>query len=106
MLTIESRKTKGNLEISFIDTGIGISKEDMEKLWTPLFTTKARGMGFGLPICKRFIEAHGGKISVESARGKGTTFKVVIPTEHKIEESEGTFVDLPEYSWSRSRMRS
>jgi len=53
-----------------------------------LFTTKARGMGFGLAICKRIIEAHGGKISVESTVGKGTTFTLIIPIEPKLEEGD------------------
>jgi len=85
-LTITSRKLDGNLEIVFSDTGVGMSKETLEKLWTPLFTTKAKGMGFGLPICKRFIEAHGGSISVKSILGKGTTTAVTFPIKQKIEE--------------------
>jgi len=85
-LTIKSRELNGNMEISFSDTGIGMSKKTLEKLWTPLFTTKARGMGFGLAICKRFIEAHSGAICVESTLGKGTTFMVTFPIEQKIEE--------------------
>jgi len=85
-LTIKSRKLEGNLEIVFSDTGGGMSKETLEKLWTPLFTTKAKGMGFGLPICKRFIEAHDGSISVKSITGKGTTFTVTFPIKQKIEE--------------------
>jgi len=85
-LTIKSRKLNSNCEIVFSDTGVGMSKETLQEVWTPLFTTKARGMGFGLPICKRFVEAHGGSISVESTRGKGTTFKVTFPIEPKIEE--------------------
>ena len=51
------------------------------KLFTPLFTTKARGMGLGLPICKRIIEAHGGTISVHSSPNKGTTFTIKMPTQ-------------------------
>jgi len=85
-LTIKSRKLDDNLEISFSDTGIGMSKETLEELWTPLFTTKAKGMGFGLPICKRFIEAHGGSISVKSTLKKGTTFTVTLPIEPKIKK--------------------
>jgi signal transduction histidine kinase len=72
--------------MTFSDTGIGMSKATLEKLWTPLFTTKAKGMGFGLAICKRFVEAHGGSISVKSALGKGTTFTVTIPIQPKIKE--------------------
>ena len=85
-LTIKSRKLDGNLEIVVSDTGGGMSKETLEKLWTPLFTTKAKGMGFGLPICKRFTEAHGGSISAKSTPRKGTTFTVTLPIEPKIEK--------------------
>ncbi|NWG10254.1 GAF domain-containing protein [Candidatus Bathyarchaeota archaeon] len=85
-LTIKSRRAGEFLEIVFADTGMGMSKRTLEKLWTPLFTTKAKGMGFGLPICKRFIEAHGGSISVESTQGKGTTIKVTFPIKPKIKE--------------------
>ncbi len=85
-LTIKSKRLDGNLEIVFSDTGSGMSKATLEKLWTPLFTTKAKGMGFGLPICKRFIEVHGGTISAESAHRKGTTFRVTLPIEPKIEK--------------------
>jgi PAS domain S-box-containing protein len=78
-LEIRSRKKKNTVEISFSDTGTGISQENIEKIFTPLFTTKAQGMGFGLPICKRFVEAHGGKITVESTVDKGTTFTLTLP---------------------------
>jgi signal transduction histidine kinase len=85
-LTIKSRKTGKYLKIVFADTGVGMSKKTLDKLWTPLFTTKAKGMGFGLPICKRFIEAHGGSISVESILGKGTTITVTFPIKPRIKE--------------------
>ncbi|MGQ9506549.1 MAG: PAS domain S-box protein [Candidatus Bathycorpusculaceae bacterium] len=85
-LTIKSREVGENLEMVFADTGIGMSKQTLEKLWTPLFTTKAKGMGFGLAICKRFVEAHGGSISVKSVLGKGTTFTVTIPIQPKMKE--------------------
>ena len=87
-LTIKSKKTRDKVEISFTDTGAGIPKETLERLFIQLFTTKARGMGFGLAICKRIIEAHDGKISVESTLGKGTTFTLIIPIEPKLEESD------------------
>jgi len=95
-LTIKSKVENDNLEIAFTDTGIGMSKDIAEKIFKPLFTTKAKGMGFGLPICKRIIEAHGGKISVESAIGKGTTFTVTIPIEPEIKKGEKVWVNIPE----------
>jgi two-component system NtrC family sensor kinase len=82
-LEITSKQTEDNVEIIVADTGIGMTKEVMEKLWTPFFTTKAKGLGLGLSICKRMIEAHGGKITVESEVGKGTKFTVTLPIEPK-----------------------
>ncbi|MGQ9624304.1 MAG: PAS domain S-box protein [Candidatus Bathycorpusculaceae bacterium] len=98
-LTILSRKSDGNVQFMFIDTGVGMVKEVMEKIWTPFFTTKAKGMGLGLPICRRIIEAHGGKISVESIVGEGTTFTVTMPIEPKPRKEGGenrVWVNLPE----------
>jgi len=83
-LTIKSQKVKDNITFSFEDTGVGMSQETLNKLWTPLFTTKAKGMGLGLAISKRIVEALGGKISVKSAVGKGTTFTVTVPIEPKV----------------------
>jgi signal transduction histidine kinase len=96
-LTITTKKVTDSLTFTFSDTGVGMSKETMSKLWTPLFTTKARGMGFGLPICKRILEAHGGKISVESDIGKGTTFILTVPIKQKpTEGGERIWVNEPE----------
>jgi two-component system NtrC family sensor kinase len=83
-LTIRSSKASNRIEISFNDTGTGMSKETIERIWTPLFTTKAKGTGFGLAISKRFIEAHGGNITVDSAVGQGTTFTIALPLEPKV----------------------
>ena len=57
----------------------GIAPENMKKLFQPLFTTKARGIGLGLVVSKNLVEANGGRIEVESESGKGTTFTVTIP---------------------------
>ncbi len=67
------------VEIAFSDTGKGIPAEVLPKLFTPLFTTKAQGMGFGLAICKRIVEVHGGTIKVESVKDKGTKFTINLP---------------------------
>jgi PAS domain S-box-containing protein len=80
-LNISGYKDKNNFMMRFSDTGVGISKDVAERLFMPLITTKAQGMGFGLAICKRIVEAHGGSISVESFIGQGTTFNISLPIE-------------------------
>jgi signal transduction histidine kinase len=78
------------------DTGVGMTKQVASKLFKPLFTTKAKGMGFGLAICKRNVEAHGGSIAVKSILGKGTTFTITIPVEAKSGEDNEVGVKTPE----------
>ena len=67
------------IEISVEDTGEGISTENLNKLFYPLFTTKPRGIGLGLVVCRNLTEANGGRIEVESTTGAGTTFTVTLP---------------------------
>jgi len=67
------------VSISVKDTGVGIADKIKSQIFTPLFTTKPRGQGFGLAVCKRVIEAHGGTISFESTEGKGATFTIKFP---------------------------
>ena len=75
-----SCKPEGQMAcFQFSDTGEGIGSENMKNLFQPLFTTKAKGMGFGLSICKRIVEAHSGKIVVQSVVSKGTTFSIYLP---------------------------
>jgi len=70
------------VEVSFIDSGTGIKKENLSRLSNPFFTTKLRGTGLGLAICHRIInERHGGKIYIESEENKGTTIKVELPVD-------------------------
>ena len=77
---VETRSRENWAEISVRDTGCGISPEYIEKsLFRPFRTTKKQGMGIGLYHCKTIVEAHGGKIEVESEEGKGTTFRVLLP---------------------------
>lgn len=97
-LVLSSRESDVGLEIAFSDNGIGLSDDVLKKMWTPLFTTKAKGMGLGLPICKRIVEAHGGKIAVERRAGRGTTFTVTIPLKPKIEGGEKIWIQPPESS--------
>jgi signal transduction histidine kinase len=78
-LTIRTRATGPAVIASFIDTGIGIPPENLEKIFQPLFTTKTKGIGLGLAVSRRLIEANGGTLTVESRNGDGSTFTVTIP---------------------------
>ena len=82
VVTVRSRNASdgGELRVAVTDTGQGMSADVMGKLFRPLFTTKGeRGTGLGLATCYAIMRRHGGNIEVESARGVGTTFTVVLP---------------------------
>ena len=78
-LSIKARQTNNMLAIAVKDTGPGISPENMQKLFEPLFTTKARGIGLGLAVSRKLAEANGGRIEVESQVGQGSTFTLYLP---------------------------
>jgi PAS domain S-box-containing protein len=89
---LEIRATdKGKfVEVEFIDTGSGIPDSIKNKIFDPLFTTKAKGVGLGLSVCKTIIERHEGDIKVKSRVGKGTTFTLSLPTEKILANSAVT----------------
>ena len=78
-LTISSKMSNNDLEVKFTDTGKGIPENVLRELWKPLITTKPKGIGLGLAICRRIAEAHRGSISVDTTVGKGTTFTLKLP---------------------------
>ncbi|MFC2020914.1 ATP-binding protein [Chloroflexota bacterium] len=78
-LTLTDGQEDGFLEVKIADTGCGIPKEAIEKIFDPLYTMKAKGIGFGLAVCKSIIDRHQGHIEVESEVGKGTVFTVKLP---------------------------
>jgi signal transduction histidine kinase len=61
------------------DTGRGIDAENIDRIFDPFFTTKEEGTGLGLAICRQIVEQHSGTITVESERGRGTRFVVLLP---------------------------
>jgi two-component system sensor histidine kinase HydH len=67
------------LEIDVMDNGVGISSEDMSRIFVPFFTTKPRGTGLGLAICQRFVQGMGGTIHVKPNKPQGTVFTVHLP---------------------------
>lgn len=78
-LTIRAGRMHNFVEVLFEDTGPGIKQEDKEKLFTPFFSTKSRGVGLGLALCKNITEMHNGSIDVKSEVGKGTVVTVRLP---------------------------
>ena len=78
-LTVSSTRKDSQVLINVEDTGEGIPEEAKGKLFTPLFTTKSKGQGFGLAVVKRLVEAQGGTITFESELGKGTAFTIKMP---------------------------
>jgi signal transduction histidine kinase len=79
-LEITTRAEDGFIVAEFKDNGCGIPEENLGRLFEPLFTTKAKGIGLGLAVSRTLVEGHGGAIEVESEVGKGTTFRVRLPT--------------------------
>jgi two-component system sensor histidine kinase HydH len=78
-VSLSSDKDSGRVRIAVSDTGAGISKQDMEHIFDPYFTTRQSGTGLGLAIVHKIIEAHGGEVRVESGVGRGTTVTVLLP---------------------------
>lgn len=78
-LSMFTYRKEGNVMIEVQDTGLGIPHEIKEKLFTPMFTTKSKGQGFGLAVVKRVIESMNGTVAFESQEGKGTKFIVRLP---------------------------
>ena len=78
-LTVRSTEIWGNIVIQFEDTGIGIPKEELPKIFDPFYTTKEKGTGLGLAVSYNIIKKMNGTITVESEAGKGSIFTITIP---------------------------
>ena len=78
-ITLGAQLDDGQVKLTFIDEGSGITPDDISKIFQPYFTTKDVGIGLGLAITERIIKEHGGEIAVESTLGLGTTIVVTLP---------------------------
>jgi two-component system NtrC family sensor kinase len=87
-LTVRTRQLDSKfVEIEFSDTGGGMAPEQLEQIFEPFYTTKARGTGLGLAITRQIIDFHHGRIKVQSHPGQGTTFVVTLPLDPEDDQS-------------------
>jgi PAS domain S-box-containing protein len=86
LLTIETSRSNGNeVEVLVADNGPGFSDEILQHLFEPFHTTKPKGLGLGLAICRSIIEAHGGELVAGNTNGRGATLKISLPTRNEID---------------------
>lgn len=79
VVTVKTSRDDDHVEVAVIDRGTGIDPKNLESIFNPFFTTKSDGVGLGLAIVSKIVDDHGGKITVESVLGEGTTFRVLLP---------------------------
>ncbi len=85
VLRIESASRRDRVEVVITDSGAGIPPDQMEKIFDYYYTTKEKGVGLGLPIAHRIIEAHGGQLKIDSQLGSGTKVTVTLPVQRGVE---------------------
>ena len=78
-LSLRTRNEGSNVVIEVADTGAGLTAEECERIFTPYYTSKAHGTGLGLAIVQSVVSDHGGRIRVQSARGRGSMFVIELP---------------------------
>ncbi len=89
-LTISTETTSDQLHLSITDTGVGMSSDTLEKIFDPLFTTKAQGIGLGLAVSMNLAQVNNGTIAVESVEGQGSTFTITLPIAAEFETNSST----------------
>jgi len=83
-LTVGTWREGGQVRLRVTDTGKGMSKEQLKKVFAPFFTTKPGGTGLGLALVQQITNEHGGHLECESVQGKGSTFTIFLPVDKKI----------------------
>ena len=91
---IEVSRTTDFAIVEVRDFGCGIESEDLERIFTPFFSSRPSGTGLGLPLAGKIVDLHNGRLTVESQPGEGTAFKLMLPSrqpEHVRAEDRQTF---------------
>jgi len=89
-IMLQTQSVPNRAFVRVIDNGVGVTPDDLPRLFEPLFTTKTRGLGLGLAISREIIERHNGQITVVSTLGSGTTFTVSLPQQEKCDDAPYT----------------
>lgn len=79
LLSVTTRRAADSLVVEIADTGVGMTEEQLRNVFEAFYTTKSQGLGLGMPYAKKVVEEHGGRVSVESREGEGTTVRVYLP---------------------------
>jgi signal transduction histidine kinase len=98
-LIARTRHVRGGVALDLIDTGAGMDEETLSHIFEAFYSTKPGGSGLGLPTAKKIVEAHGGRILVESEPGRGTLFTIALPTPRRLvseADSAGPVIFLPD----------
>jgi signal transduction histidine kinase len=91
ILTVKSEAHEGDgMMLSVADTGTGISSQDVDHIFNPLFTTKPDGMGMGLSICREIIETHEGRLWCEPNGARGSVFRFTLHADHSAQAAGRT----------------
>jgi signal transduction histidine kinase len=78
-ISVKTTKTRDGVKLRVSDNGLGMDKEEQDRVFSPYFTTKKSGTGLGLYIAQKIIRDHHGRIEIKSEKGKGTTFEISLP---------------------------
>jgi nitrogen fixation/metabolism regulation signal transduction histidine kinase len=97
-LTLRTAREHGNAILEVSDTGTGMTREECERIFTPYYTSKQHGTGLGLAIVQSVVSDHGGRISVRSEPGRGTTFIIELPDNFELLEKTPTGRQAPEHA--------
>ena len=81
---------EGKVQIDVSDSGPGLTPDEFQKVFQPFFTTKEKGLGLGLPICREIAQVHGGTLEAESREGGGASFRLVLPPMRAARRAEET----------------
>jgi C4-dicarboxylate-specific signal transduction histidine kinase len=88
-VAVRAHQRDGFVEVAVLDSGKGIARNELERIFEPFFTRKPNGMGMGLAICRTIVEAHGGRISADNRSERGAVFELSLPALPAADQSEG-----------------